>query len=788
MFELIRENQLNLMLLLCGACAILVFLLLLTRFLSRSRKIILTLMEVMAVFLLWFDRLAYVYAGDPGQMGYVMVRLSNFMVFFLTSGVVFGFNLYLNDLLTNEGKLAKVPARLKFTGYISAIGMAMAVVSALTNLYYYFDATNTYHRGKGFLLAYIIPVVCPIVQYTVIRQYKKLFSKLIYVSLVLYIFVPIVCGVVQIFAYGVSIVNMAMVAVSISLYIFTYLDLNNRVVRTHEREISIMQGEQARMQRLYDQTAKAFVSAVEKKDELTKGNAERVANYAKKIAEMSGKNADECVKVYYAALLHDVGLIGIPDAVIKNDEDPDKTDYDVIHTKPLIGNEILSEISEYPYLSDAAHYSHERYDGSGYPEGLKGEEIPEIARIIGVADAYVTMTTPKRYRDAKPNYVAIEALTLGSGTKFDPGFCDILVRILNDENAKSGEGEDAIESEIVCDEYRTTVSGSVPVDYSVAKISFNCSRYGNSDSDFSAPSVILFDSMDRRLHDNAKSIKANKYIEYGELWFDEHSITTIARNIKETIKTSNDNADIDPVNGKYEIVMGRYEDHLRLKMISPRYEKEAIVALTNGSNSAYLVLTGEHCTLTDITYEKTNEKVGPDDIPRIADQISFTDRMESDLPNIQVDRPRSVSTEGVELKDRLRFRFHSMSLPGASFVWHCAYAVIFSSDDGRVNGPNYREYANVKIYGENDGDTEYSTNSIFVKKTDAFPGWDVWKEKCKEGFECELLCKKKDNRIILKTGNLGIETENTTIVKNSPDKIYVSLTGDQVAITDIRIG
>ncbi len=116
MFELIRENQLNLMLLLCGACAILVFLLLLTRFLSRNRKIILTLMEVMAVFLLWFDTLAYVYAGTPGQMGYVMGRLSNFMVFFLTPGVVFGFNLYLNDLLTNEGKIAKVPARLKFTG------------------------------------------------------------------------------------------------------------------------------------------------------------------------------------------------------------------------------------------------------------------------------------------------------------------------------------------------------------------------------------------------------------------------------------------------------------------------------------------------------------------------------------------------------------------------------------------------------------------------------------------------------------------------------------------------
>ena len=172
MFELIRDSQLNIMLLLCGACAILVFLLFNTRFLSKSRKKILIFMELLALFLLWFDRQAYIYSGVVSRKGYVMVRLSNFSVFFLTSAIVFGFNLYISDLLMNEGKSTSLPRRLILCGGMSVVGMILAVISAFTGLYYYIDEINVYHRGHGFLIAYIIPVVCPLLQYTVIRQYK----------------------------------------------------------------------------------------------------------------------------------------------------------------------------------------------------------------------------------------------------------------------------------------------------------------------------------------------------------------------------------------------------------------------------------------------------------------------------------------------------------------------------------------------------------------------------------------------------------------------------------------
>ena len=204
MFEFIFEHQLNIMLALCAICGMMAILLLITRFLSRRRKWILIGMELVATLLLGFDRAAYIYRGDLSSKGYIMVRLSNMMVFFLTSAIVLAFNLYLADLLVGDGKLRTLPIRLKLTQLFSLIGMFLAIVSHFTGLYYYFDENNVYHRGKGFLIAYIIPVIMPLLQYSVIRQYKNKLSRLIYISLVIYIFVPIIVGIIQIFTYGLS--------------------------------------------------------------------------------------------------------------------------------------------------------------------------------------------------------------------------------------------------------------------------------------------------------------------------------------------------------------------------------------------------------------------------------------------------------------------------------------------------------------------------------------------------------------------------------------------------------
>ena len=135
----------NIMLCLCAVCVTIAVLLFITRFLPKRRKWILIAMEILATLLLAFDRLAYIYSGKLTTSGYVLVRLSNFMVFFLTSGIVFNFNLYIIDLLTSEVKLQAVPKRLTFAGIASTIGMLLIILNVFTGIIYTFDSFNYYH-------------------------------------------------------------------------------------------------------------------------------------------------------------------------------------------------------------------------------------------------------------------------------------------------------------------------------------------------------------------------------------------------------------------------------------------------------------------------------------------------------------------------------------------------------------------------------------------------------------------------------------------------------------------
>ena len=793
MFALIRDHQMNIMLALCAICAMMAVILYITRFLPKRRKWILILLELIATFLLAFDRAAYTYKGDVSQMGYVMVRLSNFMVFFLTSAIVLGFNLYVMDLLKTEAGHQKLPRRLTAVNIGAVAGMAMAVLSHFTGLYYTFDDQNRYQRGPGFLLCYIVPVVFPVIQYTVIRQYKRVFSSLIYLSLVLYIFVPILTGILQIFTYGLSIVNMAMVLVSVSLYIFTYMDINNEVMRAHQIEIAGFRKEQRSMKRLFEQTATAFVTAVEKRDPFSEGHSVRVAEYAKRIAQMAKKTKKESDEIYYTALLHDVGMIGIPDSVLEKAKELNEEEYALVKKKPELSAEILSSVTEYPYLSRGVRYTCERYDGSGYPEGLSGQDIPEISRIIAVADAYDTMSSPKCFREPLPHNIVREEFIKQAGVQFDPVFSEIMVQIMDEELSPKEEAQNArIETELVCGEYRDAVSVGIPVTEEIATICFDCVRSRDNKDGFSSPAVILFDSYDRRVHGDARTIGVYRYLEYGEIWYDGHYISTGARSMEVHVQDSGSAPEERKVSRRkrsqrYEIVAGRYEDHLSLKMTSPDHMVEVIAALPDNSKASYIGLAGEHCALSNITVEKTGERMAAGDIHQIVSKISYIDRLESDVANVQVNRTRSAYTEGIPVLDGLKIDFHTMTLPQASLVWHCPYIVLFSSEDGKVGGSGYCEYALVKINGELEETGEYAENHFSMKRSDAFPGWEAWKEANKAGMECSFDFMTKGGRVTIRTENMGISIENTTIPRDGIKKLYAALTGDQVALTDIRV-
>lgn len=188
-----------------------------------------------------------------------------------------------------------------------------------------------------------------------------------------------------------------------------------------------------KVERLSSQIMETLAGTIDAKDKYTKGHSSRVAEYALKIAEKLGKSEKEQQDIYYLGLLHDIGKIGIPDGIINKTSRLTDDEYEVIKLHPAIGAEILENISELPELAFGARWHHERYDGRGYPDHLKGEEIPEMARIIGVADAYDAMTSNRSYRSVLPQSVVRGEIEKGKGTQFDPLFADKMIEMIDED-------------------------------------------------------------------------------------------------------------------------------------------------------------------------------------------------------------------------------------------------------------------------------------------------------------------------------------------------------------------
>ena len=366
---------------------------------------------------------------------------------------------------------------------------------------------------------------------------------------------------------------------------------------------------------------------------------------------------------------------------------------------------------------------------------------------------------------------------------------DIMIRILDDdarsESLTGTQPGEVIETEIDCREYRSGITSGILIDGLTTSISFNYVPQKKNPEDFSSPSIIVFDSYDRRVHNNYKSIDAYKYMEYGELWFDGHSISTAARNMEVVLD------DIEDISGwpegKHVIYATKYEDHVKISMTDGSHDMDVTIALPDSSKYASIAITGENCHISDITVDKNDIETTEGDVERIAEKVSYIDHMESDIPNVQVDRHRSAYTNGIELKESMSVAFHTMSLPASNLVWHCPYVVLFYSEDGTVGGQGYKEYALIHLNGEIDKSEMYAHNSFSMKRESEFPGWDSWKSINKQGMECEVFFRQKGNTVTLKTKNLGVVIQNTTTIVDGGDKVYAALTGDMVALTDIRI-
>lgn len=174
-------------------------------------------------------------------------------------------------------------------------------------------------------------------------------------------------------------------------------------------------------------------TTIEAKDEYTKGHSHRVAEYSVLIARELGWNEKELSNLKNAAHLHDIGKIAIPDTILNKPSKLSEEEFSIIKEHTIIGANILKNISLIDHVQEIVRNHHERYDGNGYPDGLKGKEIPLHARIVAVADSYDAMSSQRIYRNQLPSEKIIQELENNKGTQFDPKITDIFLKLLRED-------------------------------------------------------------------------------------------------------------------------------------------------------------------------------------------------------------------------------------------------------------------------------------------------------------------------------------------------------------------
>ena len=220
--------------------------------------------------------------------------------------------------------------------------------------------------------------------------------------------------------FWVALVALAIWLIALVIFIITSAQIKKYKER-HERDNVII-----------NESIETFTGFIDAKDPYTNGHSKRVAQYTRLIAKELGYEGEELNRIYYTALLHDCGKIGVPDSILGKPGKLTAEEFEVIKSHTVRGGEILSSFKSLENVGEGALYHHERYDGKGYPEGRAGEDIPLIARMICVADSYDAMSSNRVDRKKLDRDRVIDEIETNKGTQFDPKIADIMLRLLKE--------------------------------------------------------------------------------------------------------------------------------------------------------------------------------------------------------------------------------------------------------------------------------------------------------------------------------------------------------------------
>ena len=220
--------------------------------------------------------------------------------------------------------------------------------------------------------------------------------------------------------FWISLGAMALWLIALAIALITTAQVRKYNQR-HERDNEII-----------NESIETFTGFIDAKDPYTNGHSKRVARYTRMIAERMGYEGEELDRIYYTALLHDCGKIGVPDNILGKPGKLTDDEFRIIKSHTVIGGDILRSFKSLENVGEGALYHHERYDGTGYPEGRAGEAIPLIARMICVADSFDAMNSNRVYRHKLTRELILREIETNKGLQFDPQIADVMLKLLRD--------------------------------------------------------------------------------------------------------------------------------------------------------------------------------------------------------------------------------------------------------------------------------------------------------------------------------------------------------------------
>ena len=294
--------------------------------------------------------------------------------------------------------------------------------------------------------------------------------------LLLGLLAAIICiSIEAISVYFVTSISGLFIGIGMIILLFVNIIRTLRNLQDMELRRQKIEVEKSKQQteRISLQMMQTLATTIEAKDEYTRGHSYRVAEYAALIAKELGWSQDEITNLKHAAHLHDIGKIGIPDSVLNKPTQLTEDEDNLLKKHTIIGAEILKDVTLIPHVVEVTRNHHEHYDGSGYPDGLAGTEIPIYARIIAVADCYDAMNSRRIYRNALSQDEIYEEILKNKGTQFDPEIADIFLTLLtenqipdlDDFSESSSATHDSVATQMqeLFDQFRLAISKDVEI-------------------------------------------------------------------------------------------------------------------------------------------------------------------------------------------------------------------------------------------------------------------------------------------------------------------------------------